>query len=480
MKQNKFFYFILILVCTLNLACGSGGGGSGDTDEKTSVTTTEDKYRSPLPTDILPASSGSSTWYSFENDNYGLCLTGMTFTFDSDSFEELYYYWNGKSWEKYLGMKGSLSSVSSTEYTAVLEAIYMPGDTGMGWYNSTTAEFDNYCTYVWSPSGFTVNVLFSETSDTLTYKRDTTGDGLYTGSDDFSSTMNKTAYTTLKGHGIYPLNQWRSWSFHGHADQASSSIQMDSSVDAADVQSITGKAKDQNGNTYGPFTYTWVSGDEEWETTYTFTDPSSGGIWWLSEINIVLKNGSSAVYTAADPWSNYKVTYVTDTGYVSPVAAACDFSAGQDYMPPNDAGTGNTFYYVRTIPNASCDLAPDKSDYTDTTIYLYSSDTSKWIAKNDDWDDFNRGYSAIKYPFENGATYYVKVVDLNNNTRAYSIVFQTDYTASKSTETVTLASDDLYEQDDTPATAKTITLDAAAQDRVYTSGDPDWIKIVIP
>lgn len=458
-------------------------GSSADYTVTVTVVTPAD----PSAADTLPAPSGTDRWYSFQNDYFGLALVGTTFTFDEDSFEESIYYWDGGSWKICMAFKGSLTNISGSEYDAKLEQMYFSGDSGSTWYSAGTEEFDGGLSHIWSTKGDTARVSLAVSGDTLIYKRDQTGDNLFGSKYDFSKNYNKTAYTALSGHGKYPLLVWASWSFHGNGNRASSSGQPDSILGeildnspSSHIQSIKGIAKDQNGNSYGPFTYTWDPGEKEYNIEYSFTDPAHGGIWWLAELKIIYKNGASAIYTAADPWSQYTVTYVTDTGYVSPSpVTAWDLTAAQDYMPPDTAGSGRTFYYVRTLPNASCDLAADYSDYTDSTVYIYSADdTTKWLAKNDDFDnDFSGVYAALKYPFESGKTYYVKVEDLNHNTRPYSIVLQSGYDVDESTGTVVIADDDAYEDDDTPATAKDLPLNTV-QDRVSASGDEDWMKLV--
>ncbi len=469
MKNTKNIFLLFILILFFGFACGSGGSSDDENDNSQTVL--------------------SGTWYAFSQNVFGLAKVRQTLKITTNSFEQIDEYWDNTTWKQYTGFKGKLTHISGSEFTAELKEIYLPGGSTfseMAWFDESLSEFSSYCFYLWSKTGDTTKISLEKSGSTLTYKRDQSGDGLFSSPDDSSVSMNVSDSTTLEGHGKYPSNRWRSWSFHGNTNKASSSIQLDSifgeSLDNSAstlVQSITGKAKDQNGNTYGPFTYDWDSVDEDWGMEYTFTDPSPGGIWWLAEITITYKDGSNAVYTAADPWSNYTVSYTTDTGYVSPSAVSCDFIAAQDYMAPDAAGSGCTFYYVRTLPNASGDLAADKSDFADTKIYLYSSDdTTKWLAANDDWDDdFSGVYSALKYPFDPAKSYFLKVADLNDNTRAYSVVLQSVYPILKSTGSVTIANDDSFEDDDTPETARNLYLNAV-QDRVYTTGDADWMKLV--
>lgn len=372
MKNNKYL-LMLILICTIGLACGGGGGSSDDKEENPSGNTTQTNYRSPLPSDTLPASSGMNTWYDFKNDYYGLALTGTTFAYDSDSFEELYYFWDGDSWEMYLGLKGTLPAPSGSEYNAVLKEIYMSGTGGMKWYASGTDEFDEYCFHVWSKTGDTARVFLSNSGSILTYKRDTTGDDAYTSKDDISKIINNAASTTLKGHGKYPYLQYIGLGFHNSHTQFSSYCQLMSMTDellddseATLVSSITIELTDPTGKKITPPAFQWFDSREEWgRNNQSLTEETYGGIWRVSKITIKYKNSSSAVYSAATAYDNYSVTYTTDTGYAS--TATTDRLIAQDYMSPTSAGSLG-WGYIQTVPNDS-----SVPDTTDTVIYLYTS-----------------------------------------------------------------------------------------------------------
>ena len=359
------------------------------------------------------------------------------------------------------GPQGTLAKVSGTEYDATLTGIYITGSSGLAWYESFTTDFANNRSYVWSKKSNTARISLADSGSTLEYKRDQNGDNSVSSSVDYAASFTTTPSTSLSGHGKYPYTQYASWAFQGNGNRAYSSIQpfsilgavIDSSSESV-VSSITGRAKDQNGNSWGSFTYSWNPTDNEWEGQYFVT--GTGGLWWLSEIVINYKNGATATYTASDPWTHYQMSYKTDTGYTQ-TAATSNLLPGQDYMPPVIPGTGNTFMYIRTFPNGSSPSTPEH--YTDTRIYIYSSsDTTRWLAANDDWcsefGDYNL-YSTIKYPFKTGETYYIKVEDLNDNDDAYSIIAQADYAITPATLAAALsampASPDSHEEDDTPA-----------------------------
>lgn len=501
MKQKVVLFAAFALISLLAIACDSSGSSDVvmQTDDPIEPVVTPPALpspRSPVSTDTLPAPTSGSAWYRFENNSYGMALAGETLTLDGSSFEQTSYYWDGDSWEKFMGLKGSLSPISGSDYNATLEAIYLIDDSGATWHGSSTEEFAMYLSHVWSKASATARVSLAASGTSLAYKRDQDGNGALTDALDFATAFTATPSTTLTGHGKYPWVNYTSWSFHGNTAQASSSAGPDTILsecldDSASslVASVVGRAKNQNGAVYGPISYDCVPDGEgiEWEKDYTFADVSYGGLWWLYEDVVTYKNGATVTYRAADPWSHYSATYKTDTGYTGSIAD-CGLLPGQDYMPPDTAGAGKTVKYIRTLVNGSSGVSREK--YTDTKLYLYSEDdTTKWLAVNDDWcSDLEFGdytlYSTIQYPFEIGKKYLVKVVDINDTEGGYSIILQNDINFAAGVlagaRTTMVSSPDTYEamNDDSPATTNTLIADTI-QHHSLESGDPDWMAITI-
>ena len=501
MKQKVVLFAAFALISLLVISCDSSGSSdvvmhTEDSIDPVVKDPTLPSPRSPLQADTLPAPTSGSAWYHFDNNSYGMALVGETLTFDGSSFEQTSYYWDGDSWEKYIGLKGSLSPISGSDYNATLEAIYFIDDSGATWHGSSTEEFAMYLSHIWSKASATARLSLAVAGTNLTYKRDQDGNGAVTDALDYTTSFTATPSTTLTGHGKYPWVNYTSWSFHGNTTQASSSAGPDTILNeclddstTSLVASVVGRAKNQNGAVYGPISYACVPDDDgsDWKKHYSFANVSYGGIWWLYEVVVTYKNGASATYHAADPWSHYSATYTTDTGYTGSIAD-CAFLPGQDYMPPDSAGSG-TFRYVRTLQNGSSGVSPEK--YNDTKLYLYAEDdTTKWLAVNDDWcSDSEFGdytlYSTIKYPFESGKKYLVKVVDINDTEGAYGIILQNDMDFASGVLTdalaATVSGPDTYEamNDDSSATTNNLSADTV-QHHSLESGDSDWMAITLP
>jgi hypothetical protein len=492
MKKSTRAHALFVLAAFLCVACDSGSSDDDLELELDPITeesdTTKSELRSPLTTDTLPAPAGTA-WYRFANNYYDMALTGTTMTYTDTTFEELTYWWDGDSWEKVIGLKGTLANKSGSEFDATLTDIYLLNETGGGsWYASGSDEFKGYIGFIWSKAGdATARVSYAETGSSLSCKRDQSGDDDLVDTIDIKDSYGKTNFTTLTGHGRYPFGGWASLSIGG-GTEASSSIELhsafpddfDNSAESL-IKSISATIKNQNGHGIGPVDYAWEpdATDEDggdWEHEYNIGAYTDGGIWYLKTYTILWKNGAKSTYTAADPWSKYAVTYVTDTGYEGTMTAT-DIRVGQDYKAPATPGAGREFRYVRTLPNKS------SAEDDDMEMYLYKEgDTDHWIAANDDWfSEAEGGYSTICYPVEASTKYYVKVVELNKEKAAYSIVLRNKYDLD-TIRTDTLLVDvttDSEEDDDVPANAKTMNIDTPLH-RIYDIDDPDWFTFTTP
>lgn len=494
-----FHIALFVIAMLLYAACDTSSSDDTDLNLKpTNMDTDKDKteisdrIRSPLATDTLPAPAGTG-WYRFENNLFGLALTGTSLTYTATTFEELTYYWDGNSWEAVSGLRGTLAATGS-EYDATLTEIYMSNKDGFSWFASSTDEFKSYLGYVWSKTGSTTaRIKFIVSGEAMTYRRDQDGDGSFSGACDVIYGYQTIRSTSLKGHGRYPNCGWGSLSIAGTGD-ASSSIELHSFFsDVIDdsgstvVASITGKIQNQNGARVGPVAYAWNAGGKgDREANYSIGSNTGGGIWFLEDFTITWKNGATSTYSADDPWSKYILRYTTDTGFESKTTVT-DMRVGQDYQAPATAGTDRAFMYVRTLPNKSSACTADKA--VDLEMYLYEGTTDKWVADNDDWFaetdhaglENCGGFSAIKYPFKAGTTYYVKVVELNNDAAAYSMVWSDafDVDAMLDAAMAGPVAADASEEDDLPADAKTLTKGTRA-DRVLDIGDPDWFYFTVP
>lgn len=423
-------------------------------------------------------------WYAFAQSRGGFALTRRSFAYTSSSFEELDEYWTGSAWTRFLGLKGSLAADSGTAYSATLTAIYMPNAAGtFDWYGASTAEFASYRKYVWSTASDTAKIAIEASGGSLSLKRDQDGDGALDGPADSAESFGTASTTALPGSGAYPELQYISLNFHGSATTLYSYAQLSSLIgkavdDSAGslVSSISVKVTDAAGTASAAQTMSWYADRQEWGVApYTFTNPSDGGIWRISEIDISYKDGSSATYAADSAYANYAVAYTTDTGYSG--SGTTSTLAAQDYMPPDSAGSG-TFCYIETEPNGSSSAG----DGFDAKIYLYAAgDLQHWIAANDDGHEEGSQddslYSELKVALASG-TYYLKVTEINEGPGCYSLrVNSSGFTNAVSSGTVSGA--DPYEDDDTAAAAKTITI-GATQDRSYTPYDVDWVKFIVP
>ena len=109
---------------------------------------------------------------------------------------------------------------------------------------------------------------------------------------------------------------------------------------------------------------------------------------------------------------------------------------------------------------------------------------------NDDWcsepefGDYTL-YSTIKYPFEIGKKYLVKVVDINDSEGGYSIIMQSNMDFADGVLAgalaATVSGPDTYEaiNEDSSATTNTLSADTV-QHHSLESGDSDWMAITLP
>jgi len=208
--------------------------------------------------------------------------------------------------------------------------------------------------------------------------------------------------------------------------------------------------------------------------------PTQGGIWWVSEMQVSFADGSTAVYNADSPYEPYAGSYTTNTGY----AGTCTTShlPAQDYRPPTTVPVED-LYYIETVPNGKS----QDGDGFDTRIFLYKEDDlAHWIASNDDGHEEGEQedglFSELAIPLEQGARYYLKVVDLNDRPGYYSVRVQMGSLNNASSDG-SPSMPDTYENDDSYTSAdedNALILDGTPQDRSYESGDPDWIIIDVP
>lgn len=430
-----------------------------------------------------------NVWYYYKQNTWGFAKLQQSLSFDSTTFQEMISYWDGSQWIPIYGLKGSVQFISGNQYTFTLESIYFSDSSSPGtskWFNNATTEFSNYLSYIWSYANKT-NALATLTAsgDSLVYKRDQDDNNSVDGNADYTLTLGKSSTSDLPGSGSYPYCNYVGLGIHSNYTSVSSHSQLMSMTgelldDSASslVKNISIKIKESDGILSSSQALTWDSSRNEWGISpYTYT-AKTPGMWYVAEVKIEYKNGSSATYSATSLYNNFTVSYTTDTGY-SCSNAVTDLFVPQDYMPPASAPSGTQFYYIELVPNASTEYDAESGDpYIDPQIFLYKDgDYTNWISRNDDGGYFTL-FPALKIPLEEHQTYYLKVIDLNNRPGAYSVnINTTAFTETGSTGTV--SGPDAYEEDDDYTRAKTFTF-GTCEDRTYESGDPDWIKIVVP
>jgi hypothetical protein len=347
----------------------------------------------------------------------------------------------------------------------------------LGWIDSSSPYFESQRSHYWSITSNAARVSLEASAGSLSYKRDMNGDSAVNGSADYAVSLGTSSSTALTGSGDYPYLIYAGFNFHRSPTQAHCYLQLMSmtgkAVDNTGISSVTIRVTDASGSVSSDQSLTWFPARQEWGLSpYSFTDPTNGGMWWVSQIKVTTTDGSTATYSSSSPYTPYSIDYKTDTNYTA-TAVATDMLPAQCYMPPDSPGADETMYYIETVANAS-----SASYDMDTKLVLYEAgNLNEWIALND--DGYNGVFADMKVPLKSGQTYYLKVVDLNGSPGTYSLRLNTgSFNNTASSATVALG-EDAYENDDTYATAKEINA-GDLQDRALTTTDEDWVKIVVP
>lgn len=211
------------------------------------------------------------------------------------------------------------------------------------------------------------------------------------------------------------------------------------------------------------------SQDMEWEKDpFSLPVYPTGGLWWISKIEIIYVDGSRAVYASDTPFDAYQFTTYAPFGVVRNKGVYDDPNPAQDYVTKQ----GDKHFYIETFPNASTE-----DNRTDPIMRVYrEDDLVHWIAYNDDGGRSHLA-SGIKMPMNSGETYYICVDDYYANGGFYAIKVSADGFDGVSIGTAAIP--DNFEPDDNPDQAGVLLLNDI-QDHSLSIGDQDWFRFVVP
>jgi hypothetical protein len=195
---------------------------------------------------------------------------------------------------------------------------------------------------------------------------------------------------------------------------------------------------------------------------------ATGGMWWISLLEVVYIDASRVVYEASSPYDPFTYRIYDQTGEEQRSGQAVNLHVGQDYVTE----PGSIYYYIETFPNASSQGAR-----TDTTIRIYEEgDFENWIAWNDDGGRVSL-FAGLKIPLQAGKKYYICVEDLYGDEGFYSVMISNQ--GFTGTSSANVADPDSYEPDDDVQNATILVLEQV-QNHSFSQYDQDWFLFKVP
>ena len=369
---------------------------------------------------------------------------------------------NGLKWRF---LNGIAVIDGNTAWLTMTDVFYKPHpDTPGDWYPKGSEMFEMIAQGYWGSK--TIQVMLEIDGSDMIYWMDQNGDSMID-PDEQTRLFPVEDDTMVDGSGTFPQLQYAGLNFHNDPETTSIYVSYDTSFLSGLHEQINSVVVDiqREGRSITGIDLQWYPDRDEWgQSGYPLSPAADDGIWWISRVETTMQDGSSSIYTAGSPYGTFSYSIITSTVF-SKDSIMDDLIPGQDYAPPAAAA----YFYITTS-----DEGAPASRQSDPVIKVFGeSDTTQWIAINDDGNDGRM--AQLKIPLVPGR-YYVSVENVDYGSGIYAIRGGSDgyVNATVSDPGPT----DPYEPDDTPDQATPL-LDGIEQSHSIDFGDADWFAIDI-
>lgn len=428
-----------------------------------------------FPGETMANNSHQGQWVCHLENIWDSCEAKAELNYSSDTYEYYLSAYYDEAWHVVGGMRGSYEINDRFIHHNLSEVYYIleEGSTEFGWFGSGTQQYELIDFAFMYMENFET-LEYKLTNEGMILKADKNRNGSYDNHTEIMNYVEKSKDNFQPGnHGFFPFLNYAAVKFNSYPETVTLTVDTENFMSEAAITSAQvtlsgpgGAFKENIQLAKDPYDR---NADDWGVRNYSMGGYPIPGLWWLSEINITMDNGSSATYTQNDPHSNYSISYISSNGHVvENYPLQSEMIEAQDYVC--DLNTGNDLFYIETI-------AINSSEYSDPVIKVYhESDTKNWIAFNDDGG--RGGYnSGIIIPLVSGETYYIKIQNSFFRGDIYSILISKEGFIGTASEQAEFP--DQYELDDDYLHATPLYLDVI-QSHSLPMGDNDWFVFVAP